>query len=112
MFSAHRAALTRAAAEALGIQFVFIPLGCTDILQPLDRPVFGVLKVHARQLWRTQDHAMHNAKTALIQMADNFIVSWDRITPNLIYRACDLYEGEWEELASAESEGSGAKFHP
>jgi hypothetical protein len=53
MFSAHRTAVTKATAEALGIQFVLIPPGCTDILQPLNRRIFGVLKAHARQLWRT-----------------------------------------------------------
>jgi hypothetical protein len=112
LFSAHRTSLTRAAAEVLGIQVVFIPSGCTDILQPLDRRVFGVLREHARQLLQIQYHAMHSAKTSLIQMAENLIVSWDRIIPDLINRGWDLYEGEWEELASAESEGSDREFHP
>jgi hypothetical protein len=45
-------------------------------------------------------------------MAENLIVSWDRITPDLIDRAWNRYEGEWEELPSAESEGSDGEFHP
>jgi hypothetical protein len=55
---------------------------------------------------------MHGAKTTHVQMGENFVVSWDRITPDLIDRAWGLYEGEWEELAWSESEGSNRKFHP
>jgi hypothetical protein len=43
---------------------------------------------------------------------ENMTVSWDRITPNLIDRAWDLYEGKRKELASAESKGSEGEFPP
>jgi hypothetical protein len=62
MCSAHRAAVTQTAVESLGIQFVFIPPGCTNTIQPLDvafselsRPmrasyiVFGIMKSMARK---------------------------------------------------------------
>jgi hypothetical protein len=112
MLSAHRAAVIKATTEGLGIQFVFISQGCTNTLQPLDRRFFGFLKALARQLWRTQYYAMHGAKIAHVQMVENLIVSWDRITPDLTDRAWNRFEGEWEELASAESKGSQGEFHP
>jgi hypothetical protein len=59
MFSAHRTAVTKVAAESLRIQFVFIPLGWTDTLQPLDRRVFGALKAYARQLLDIQSQEKH-----------------------------------------------------
>jgi transposase len=36
-------------AQVWQIKLVFIPPGCTDKLQPLDRPVFGVAKASAQQ---------------------------------------------------------------
>jgi hypothetical protein len=50
-FAAHRALVTRAAAEHWGLELIFIPPGCTDTLQPLDRRIFGIRKAYARQLW-------------------------------------------------------------
>ena len=38
-------------ARALDIELVFVPPGCTDIVQPLDIKVFGALKSYARMLW-------------------------------------------------------------
>jgi hypothetical protein len=55
-YSAHRSAEVREMARLWGIDLVFIPPGCTDQLQPLDRRVFGVLKAYARQIWRTRYH--------------------------------------------------------
>jgi hypothetical protein len=43
-------------------------------------------------------------------MAGNLIICWERITPDLIDRAWDIYKGEWRELASDESDGSGDEF--
>jgi hypothetical protein len=55
---------------------------------------------------------MHDAKTTHVQNAENCIVSWDRITVDLVDRAWDFYEGEWEETASTESEESEGEFGP
>jgi hypothetical protein len=46
-YVAHRAHLVRSMARQCNITLVFIPPGCTDRLQPLDRRVFGVLKAYA-----------------------------------------------------------------
>jgi hypothetical protein len=42
----------RALADELGIRLHFIPPGLTDILQPLDRAVFGALKAEYRAIHR------------------------------------------------------------
>jgi hypothetical protein len=62
-YAAHRSREVREIAETWEIQLVFIPPGCTNRLQPLDRRVFGVLKSHARQLWRKQYRVSGGAKT-------------------------------------------------
>jgi hypothetical protein len=82
-----------------GIQLVFIPPGCTDKLQPLDRRVFGVLKSYARQLWRQQYHASGGAKITRPMVAANLCEAWRRITEGLVQDAWDIYDGEdWESL--------------
>jgi hypothetical protein len=103
-FSAHRAFITRAAAEQWGIELIFIPPGCTDTLQPLDRRMFGILKAYARQLWRTHYHESVCAKTTRAMMAHNLIVSWDWITAEFINSACGIYQVGWGEDASGEDD--------
>jgi hypothetical protein len=39
-------------ATELGINLLFMPPGLTDELQPLDQPVFGVITVNCRRLYR------------------------------------------------------------
>jgi hypothetical protein len=74
---------------------VFILSARPDILRPLDRRAFGLLKGHARQFWGTECYNIHGAKPALSQMVEKFILSWDRITPDLIDLAWDICEGRF-----------------
>jgi hypothetical protein len=103
-FAAHRAAITKAAAEYWRIQLVYIPPGCTDSLQPLDRRIFGILKGYARQLWRTRYHQAPGAKTTRSMMTHNLLVAWERITPDYISSAWSIYQIGWGEDASDEEE--------
>jgi hypothetical protein len=100
VYAAHRSRAVREIAELWGIKLVFIPPGCTDKLQPLDRRVFGVLKAYTRQLWRQQYHASHGAKTTRPIIAANLCQAWHRITEEIIQDAWALYdEGEdWQDL--------------
>jgi hypothetical protein len=109
-FSAHRSPITRSIADLVNIQLVLIPPGCTDVLQPLDRYVLGVLKGHAQQLWRTYYHETHGAKTPRAMMAGNLLRSWDRITPDLIDQAWEIFHGAWDDPASDESDGADGEF--
>jgi hypothetical protein len=44
----HKDKLVKVRALELGIRLVFIPRGMTDVLQPLDRKIFGNLKQRAK----------------------------------------------------------------
>ena len=48
--ASHRTDDVKTLARSLGIHLWYIPPGCTDILQPLDRLCFGVLKATATSL--------------------------------------------------------------
>jgi hypothetical protein len=113
-YSAHRAQVVREAAERHGIELLFIPPGCTDRLQPLDRKIFGVLKGYARQLWRQQYHALHGGKTTRARMASNLIEAWNRITPDVIESAWAIYQGNWGAEISDDSEADllDSDYHP
>jgi hypothetical protein len=90
-YSAHRAEIVKNAARGLGFKLKFIPPGCTDRLQPLDRRVFGVMKSYGRQQWRRNYHANEGGKTTRAQMAQNLVEAWDRITPEVIDSAWNIY---------------------
>jgi hypothetical protein len=103
-YSAHRAEAVRAAAAIWNIELLFIPPGCTDRLQPLDRKVFGVLKGYARQLWRQQYHDSHGGKTTRAKMASNLIEAWDRIAPHVIESAWSIDTNDWGVNSSEDDE--------
>jgi hypothetical protein len=89
----------REIAQLWEIQLVFIPPGCTDKLQPLDRRILGVLKSYARQLWRKQYRESRSVKTIRSMMAANSCKAWGRITAGLIQEAWDIYgEEDWGSL--------------
>ena len=52
LHTTHRTDAVLILAKELNIHLHFIPGGCTDLLQPCDRRVFGSLKSTARALWR------------------------------------------------------------
>jgi hypothetical protein len=104
-YSAHRSSQVRNVAQLWEIKLVFIPPGCTDKLQPLDRRVFSVLKSYARQLWRQRYHENHGMKTTREQMAIDLCEAWRRITEGVIQEAWDIYDGEdWVDLITKDED--------
>jgi hypothetical protein len=102
-YSAHRSCEVREIAQLWEIKLVFIPPGCTDKLQPLERRVFGVLKAYARQLWREQYHKSQGRKTTRQMMAANVCEAWRRITEGLVQGAWSIYnEDDWQDLVLEE----------
>jgi hypothetical protein len=107
-YSAHRAHVVREIAQLSGITLIFIPPGCTDRLQPLDRRVFGVLKAYAREQWRIRYHATGDAKTKRKTIAENLVAAWDCITDDVIAAAWDIYGwGTCEEGEEPETNDGG-----
>jgi hypothetical protein len=90
-YPAHRAEWVRCIARLWNITLVFIPPGCTDRLQPLDRKVFGVLKASAREIWRKHYHETKGAKTSRPEIIRNLVEAWDRISHEVMESAWDIY---------------------
>jgi hypothetical protein len=105
-YAAHRSADVRSVAALYGIELVFIPPGCTDRLQPLDRKVFGALKSFARQQWRRRYHKTFGAKVKRPEIARGLVEAWDRLTDETIEDAWDIYRSGWN-LEDQDLEDSG-----
>jgi hypothetical protein len=99
--SAHRTELVKATAAGLGIELEFVPPGCTDLLQPLDRRVFGVLKSSGRQQWTEHYLSTQGGKTTRAWMADSLVRAWNRISPGVIESAWSI---DWQEEGEGEDE--------
>ena len=50
-YSVHTKMEVKKLAERLNIELIFVPPNCTAELQPLDKFIFGVLKIIARKKW-------------------------------------------------------------
>ena len=89
-YAAHRGDEVRGHALALNIDVEFIPPGCTDRLQPLDRQIFGILKGKARGEWRARNHTKQG-KISHAEMLEMLVRCWNEITPQAIATAWDIY---------------------
>jgi hypothetical protein len=102
-YAAHRSANVREAAKNLQIDLIFIPPGCTDRLQPLDRRVFGALKGYARRIWREHYHKTFGERVTRPMIAESLITSWQSVAANVTESAWAIFHDGWgEELDSEE----------
>jgi hypothetical protein len=92
VYAAHRKQEVRNFAADLNIELVFIPPGCTDLLQPLDRRVFGVLKAKARRHWRLRYHNRLGGKTTHAELIQDLMKSWDEVDEDAIGSAWSVYD--------------------
>ena len=75
-YTSHESESTKAKAEELKIELVFIPKSATDLYQPLDKTVFGVLKSSAAAQY---DEKIFEEDTAFnkSEAADLFLELWN-----------------------------------
>jgi hypothetical protein len=62
-------------AEELNIEMISIPASCTDEFQPLDRKVFGPLKVKAKHEYQME--ATRGNKRGKMQACQAMMKAWD-----------------------------------
>ncbi len=88
-YSVHRMEEIKETAANLNIRLHFIPPGCTDLLQPLDRRVFGGLKGMARKLFRER-YTNDKSRTKQDAVSD-MIFAWEKINGSVIESAWSIY---------------------
>jgi hypothetical protein len=102
LYTAHHTDHIREVAVQQEISLHFIPARMTDVLQPLDRTVFGVLKATARKYFRErclQDPRLARRKTDAVM---DLIRSWDELTPELAVLAWEISEDPWDDSTDQE----------
>jgi hypothetical protein len=84
--AAHPCDEIRALADELGIRICFIPPGQTDILRPLDRAVFGVLKAEHRAIYRYEMSQREDKSMTKADFAACVLLAWELVSEDAIYR--------------------------
>jgi hypothetical protein len=94
-YGAHCTARINAVARELRILLVFIPAGQTDMYQPLDRRIFGILKSMASRAWRYEHlNAARQARMTDMQKAwaiRCLVDRWRALKPEHILAGWDFY---------------------
>ena len=86
-------------AEELNIKLYLIPAGMTDELQPLDKKIFGPMKMFARQLFRQRyDQDKRRGKK---EACEDMVRAWERLSPDTIQESFEHLQNlnTWEPLA-------------
>ena len=90
-YSVHIQEDVRNAAAALNINLHFIPPGATDLLQPLDRFVFGGLKSMARALWLQRYMQHPDSKQTITEAAALLVLCWNALETKIFAKAWNIY---------------------
>ena len=91
-YGAHINPQVRDYANSLNIRMVFVPKGATSFLQPLDRRVFGQMKLHARSIWQQKHRLLTDVKDNKITGAMLAYECWNMISETTLLEAFNLHE--------------------
>jgi hypothetical protein len=98
LHASHRAASIKKLAAELNIEIHYIPAGATDLLQPLNRLVFGILKSQARRLFRARVSEDPFHRRTKNEACEDMMTAWDQISAEALQASWELYEEEtWRE---------------
>ena len=103
-YASHVSENTKAVANNLGITLIYIPTSATDVYQPLDKRIFGIMKSMASSQYDDKVFDQNQAYSKS-EAADLFISLWKKLSHHSILSA-------WEESSdSSDSESSSSSFY-
>ena len=88
-YVSHQTDKVKQKAAALEIKLIYIPTSATDVYQPLDRRVFGVLKSKGSMIFNSFVYGNSRGYT-YSEAADAFIKCWKSLSKDLIHKAWNL----------------------
>ena len=91
LHTSHHTEFIKKLAMDLNISLHFIPAGCTDDMQPLDRKVFGAVKGTAKLLFRQSHRHDPDRKIAKPDAVQSMIRAWDSLDEATIQEAWSCY---------------------
>jgi hypothetical protein len=81
--------------EDLNIEIHYIPAGATDVLQPLDRLVFGVLNSQARKLFHRRVNEDHLHRRTKYEACEDLMT---HLSQEVLLTSWNIYnEDRWDE---------------
>lgn len=90
----HRGTKVTNHARGLNIILHIIPAGCTDLLQPLDRQIFGPLKSSVRKLFRIWSYRNYAQNYTISQAITHFKCAWDSFSDESVRHSWSIYIGD------------------
>ena len=99
VFKVHISDEVKETAQGLNIKLYLIPAGMTDELQPLDKKIFGPMKMFARELFRRRyEQDKHRGK---IEACEDMVWAWEKLSPETIQDAFDHLKSmeKWEPMS-------------
>ena len=90
-FRVHICEAVRREAARLNIRLHFIPPGLTDLLQPLDRAVFGALKAEYRAIYRYEMAQREDKRVKKADFAVFLVLAWELVSEGAIRRGWECY---------------------
>ena len=107
-YPAHLNIVKELQASNTSIEFIFIPPGATDLLQPLDRVVFGVLKSKGKKKWNEMFYDKEFKDPSRLDAVKNLNLSWNEISERVIKKGWDYsnirFQQEEEEILTENDE--------
>jgi hypothetical protein len=97
-YATHRCQAVGALAAELRIVLHFIPPGLTDLLQPLDRSVFGALKAEYRAIHRMDMCQGEDKWIAKADFAAYLILAWELVLDGAVRRGWECFTPDTEAL--------------
>ena len=97
-YATHLCDDVRALADELGIGLHFIPPGLTDLLQPLDRSVFGALKAERRAIYRRDMSMRDDKRMTKADFAAYLILAWELVSDRAIVHGWECYDHDTRRL--------------
>jgi hypothetical protein len=82
----------RTLAARLNIVLHFIPPGLTDLLQPLDRSVFGALKAEYRAIYRMDMSQRQDKRKTKADFAAYLILWWELVSEGAVRRGWGCFD--------------------
>jgi hypothetical protein len=103
-YGAHTTRLVLEYCMRKNIKLIVVPPGGTSLLQPLDRYVFGVLKIKGKTRRTSYYHQTMGGSPTRAESAGFLLESWDELTFDLILKAWDLDDPQIDGIPSDEEE--------
>ena len=106
-YASHHWDDARALADELGIQPDFIPRSLRDLLQALDRSVFGALKAEYWAMYGRDMSQREEKRMGKADFAAYLILAWEQVWDGALQQGWEWYDPDTTRVEAQQQEGVG-----